>query len=262
MNQDKSAPKDLGYTEGKDKLSYRIEVHKKYSNFSLEKWLDDNLPFKKTDVIADIGCGDGNFFGIYSAKIGPEGIVLGFDQSAELLTRAQQKHIDAGVVLFEWNMNNTFPLIDNSVDFVISTFAIYYVDDVDAVLKDIQRVLKEKGEVILIGPTGNNANELYFYNKKIFGIGQSEKVKRRTNRLEKEILPAMKDVFSKVSFEIIPSKIVFPSKKEFVNYFMATLTFEESVKMSGIHPSFEDLMKVEIDTNEISKEMIMLRGCK
>ena len=252
----------LGYNERQRNLSIRIEANKRFSNFDLEDWLDERLPFKPGDIILDIGCGNGNFFPRYSRKISNRGVIVGIDQSKELLLEAIKCECTTPKILLEWNMNNRFPFIERSFNYVISTFAIYYVDDVRAIIEDIKRVLKPSGEVFLIGPTNNNARELYEFNKNIFNFDRDEKVIRRTNRIEKEFYPVIRDIFESVSIEKIPSKLIFPSRVEFIAYYMATLLFEESVKRSGFKPDVKKLLSFNIPSLKICKEMIMLRGRK
>ena len=252
----------LGYNERQRNLSIRIEAYKRFSNFDLEDWLDKRLTFKPGDIILDIGCGNGNYFPCYSRKLGDRGAIVGIDQSKELLSEAIKLEGTTPKVLLEWNMNNRFPFIERSFNHVISTFAIYYVDDARAIVEDIKRVLKTSGEVFLIGPTNNNARELYEFNKNIFNFGIDEKGSRRTNRIEKEFYPVIRDIFKSVSAGKIQSKLVFPSRVEFIEYYMATLLFEESVKKSRFKPDANKLLSFNIPSLEICKEMIMLRGRK
>lgn len=252
----------LSYNERQDNLSIRIEANKRFSNFDLEDWLDECLPFKPGDIILDIGCGNGNLFRCYSRKLADRGVIVGIDQSKELLSEAIKREGTEPKVLLEWNMNDRFPFIERSFNHVISTFAIYYVDDVRAIIEDIKKVLKLSGEIFLIGPTSNNARELYEFNKKIFNFRRDEKAIRRTNRIEKEFYPAITDIFESVSAEKIPSKLVFPSKVEFITYYMATLLFEESVKKSGFKPNANKLLSFDTPSLEICKEIIVLRGRK
>lgn len=251
----------VDYKEEKNNLAIRIEAHKRFSNFSLEDWLNEHLPFKNGNVILDIGCGDGNLFGCYSSKLGNRGIIVGVDKSKELLATASRRKNTTPATLLEWDMNMRFPFIEESFNYVISTFAIYYVNDVRGVVDEIERVLKPSGEVFLIGPTDNNAKELYEFNKMIFGIERSQKVARRTNRIEQEFYQVAQTVFRDVSVEKIPSKLIFPNKEEFLKYYRATLLFEESLRESGFNADIEKINSIDIPTTfEISKEMIVLRG--
>jgi len=252
----------LCYNEKKDKLKVRIEAHKRFSNFSLEDWIDENFSIKQGDVILDIGCGSGNLFSSYSKKLGTNGLIVGSDKSSELLSEAQQKSVETPTLLLEWDFNNKFPFIEGMFDYIISTFAVYYADNHEFLLKEMKRLLKSSGKVFFIGPSDNNAKELYDFNKKIFGFGRDEKITRRTNRLEKEFYPAFKETFKNVTLDTINSKLTFPTSEEFISYYQATLLFEESIKKYGVESISTDTLSAEVSTLKISKEMIVLCGEK
>lgn len=262
MTDNSTEPESLAYTETLDALSVRIKAHKEYSNFSLEDWLDKNVCFRKGDVILDLGCGSGNLFPVYADKIGDQGAIVGIDQNLNLLERAREVKVTSSVVLFKMDINQPLPLIRENFDHIISTFAIYYVEDQMPVLKEMKRVLKNAGEIILVGPSDNNAAELYEFNKTVFGFGRDEKAGLRTNRLEKEFYPNVSLLYEKVCLEKIPSKLIFPNKMEFVKYYMATLLFEESAIKTGMKPTLAELLSKELVSTVVSKEMIVLRGQK
>lgn len=73
MNSDNS----LGYDEKRNNLSIRIKAHKKFSNFSLEEWIEKHIPFNPGDIVFDIGCGNGNFSPTYGGEIGLSGVIVG-----------------------------------------------------------------------------------------------------------------------------------------------------------------------------------------
>ena len=252
----------LGYKECKESISIRIEAHKRYSNFSLEDWLEENLPFRKGDIVLDLGCGSGNFFPAYSSMLGDKGVIIGIDKSSELLAEASDKESDSSKILLECDMDHKLPFVAASFDHVVSTFAIYYADDPVCLLEDIWKVLKAGGRFCFIGPTDKNAAELYQFNKLVFGFDRDEKVDLRTNRLEKEFVSASASIFKNVTTDKIQRKLVFPDKGEFVKYYMATLLFEESVKRSGVKPLTEQLISIDFQSLEISKEMIVVWGRK
>ncbi|MBF0330173.1 MAG: class I SAM-dependent methyltransferase [Nitrospirae bacterium] len=252
----------LGYKESRSALDIRIQAHRNYSSFSLEEWINRSLPLKPGDVVMDIGCGNGNLFPSYEKKLGSTGVIVGMDQSEDLLQKAASREGASPKVLLRWDMNENLPFIDASFDMVISSFAIYYVDDVKRIVNQIKRLLKDGGSVFLIGPTDRNAAELYDFNKKIFGFGRDEKINRRTNRLEMEFLPALEEILGAVKSEIIPSKLVFPNREEFVRYYLATLLYEESAAKAAYAPDAEKLASIDMPAWEISKEMIVLCSTK
>lgn len=259
---DKKTATDLGYNETSDKITTRIEAHKKYSNFSLDSWLEDKLPWKKGQAILDIGCGGGNFFQVYSSLLGETGLIVGMDKSAQLLKEAAEKETLCHKILMEIDINSDYHLTGELFDFVISTFAIYYADNPEETIKKIFSILKPGGGCCLIGPTAKNAGELYTFNKTVFGFDSYQKVDQRTTRLESFFLPAVAEIFAHARHEIIGSRLVFPSKEEYVNYYCATLLFEESSRISNNAPLFKELLNVELHSLEISKEMIAIWGIK
>lgn len=263
MNSDNNRSTNLlAYTETQHNLAVRIKAHKHFSNFSLEDWLNSHLNLRPGAALLDLGCGNGNLFPVFGKMLGERGLVVGIDKSDELLLEASKQYSITRTLLLKWDMNTKMPFLEGSFDYVISSFAIYYVDDATAILREIKRVLRRSGEVFLIGPANNNAKELYEFNKRIFGFGRDEKIDKRTNRLEMEIYPVLKTLFTDVAFNIIPSKLVFPGKKEFLEYYTATLLFEESVKKCVIKPDMETIDVHDISPIEVSKEMIFLRGIK
>ncbi|MCF6154436.1 MAG: class I SAM-dependent methyltransferase [Candidatus Brocadia sp.] len=252
----------LEYTETQRNLAVRINAHKHFSNFSLEDWLNSHLNLMPRAALLDLGCGNGNLFPVFGKMLGESGLVVGIDKSDELLWEASKQNCITRTLLLKWDMNARMPFLEGSFDYVISSFAIYYIDDVTAILREIKRVLRRSGEVFLIGPADNNAKELYEFNKRIFGFGRCEKIDKRTKRLEKEFYPVLKTLFTDVAFNIIPSKLVFPGKKEFLEYYTATLLFEESVKKCVSKPNIETIDAHDISPIVVSKEMVILRGIK
>lgn len=252
----------LNYNEKKDNLAIRIEANKRFSNFNLEDWLREYLPFQYGDKIIDIGCGNGNLFLSYAQKLKSNGLIVGLDQSKDLLFEAKKSDFVTPHILLLWNMNSQIPFMDESFDHAISTFAIYYANDIPALIRDIARVLKPGGEVIFIGPADNNAKELYDFNTIIFNIDKSRKAIQRANRIKQICYPAARDVLDDVLLSRISSKLIFPSREEFIKYYTATLLFEESLAESGLNPKAEKIFSAHIPSLEISKEMIFLRGRK
>jgi len=254
--------RSLAYEEKETSLSIRINAHKKFSNFNLEDWIARHVDLKEGSSVFDIGCGNGNLFQAYSDQIGARGLIVGMDQSAELLQEAKKRPCGSLKLLLHKDMNTGTPFLDESFDRVFSSFAIYYANDAWSVLQEVFRLLKAGGEVVLIGPTDNNARELYEFNQKLFGFARDEKIDRRTRRIEDEFFPLFPKLFKDVSMDRIASELVFPDKEEFIRYYLATLLFEESVKKNGGVYDQKKIAAADAGSLKISKEMVVLRGKK
>ena len=102
-------------------------------------------------VVLDLGCGAGTDLLIAAQMTGPAGRAIGVDMTPAMLTRARAS-ADAmaleGVELHE-ALIESLPLADASVDVVISNGVIDLVPDKDAVLDEIDRVLRPGGRLQL-----------------------------------------------------------------------------------------------------------------
>lgn len=66
--------------------------------------LVDLLPLRAGDVVLDIGCGTGLCFALLHERVGPDGVIVGLDESPEMLELAADRVADDGwanVVLIE-----------------------------------------------------------------------------------------------------------------------------------------------------------------
>jgi SAM-dependent methyltransferase len=253
---------NLGYNEVQEKINIRINAHKKFSNLSLEDWLGENLSLNAGNSILDLGCGNGNFFPVYEKQIKERGLIVGMDKSTELLSRASNIDTNCRKILLELDLDQEWPIFNSIFDLAISTFAIYYASSVNDVLRKINDLLLPSARLCLIGPTSNNAAELYEYNKSVFGFDRSDKIETRTTRLENEFLPECRNTFGRVETRMIASKLVFPDRNEFIKYYCASLLFEESSKAAGREPSWDELAEKATETPELSKGMIAIWSYK
>jgi ubiquinone/menaquinone biosynthesis C-methylase UbiE len=159
-------------------------------------------------------------------------------------------------------MNEPLPFPDGSFDLCISSFAIYYAADPRATLMEIRRVLEPGGEVALIGPTRNNAIEIYEYNERLTGVALDPVTLVLTDRLRQEILPLVRDLFTDVEEEVLNSFLTFPGGAEFLEYFTSTMVYEETAKKRGFTPEQFRAALPPQDRPIVSKEMLAVVGRK
>jgi arsenite methyltransferase len=102
-------------------------------------------------VVLDLGCGAGTDLLIAAQMTGPTGRVIGVDMTAGMLERAHASAGEMGLdnVELHESLIESLPLEDASVDVVISNGVIDLVPDKDAVLDEIDRVLRPGGRLQL-----------------------------------------------------------------------------------------------------------------
>ena len=249
---------DLSYKEKRDKLADRIRAHKQFANFDVADWIDGFLARRPRRHIFDLGCGDGNHFPLYLKHVPSDGSVAGLDREPQLLERARAAHPAAtNLTLVKGSMDERLPFPDASFDLAFSNFAIYNARTPDFTLRELRRVLQPGGELVLIGPTRNNAGELYEYNARLTGTAIDEITRVRTDRLRSEILPIAREVFGAVREEVLNSRLTFPSPEEFLRYFTATMLYEEGAEKLGCSEA-DMLAALAGSPLVVSKEMLAL----
>jgi arsenite methyltransferase len=102
-------------------------------------------------VVLDLGCGAGTDLLIAAQMVGTDGRAIGVDMTPAMLDRAAQSAAEMGLgnVELHESLIEELPVDDASVDIVISNGVVDLVPDKDAVLDEIDRVLRPGGRVQL-----------------------------------------------------------------------------------------------------------------
>ena len=101
------------------------------------------------ETVLDLGCGAGTDLLIAAQMAGPTGRAMGVDMTTAMLERADASAREMGLenVALHEALIERVPLGDGSVDVVIPNGVIDLVPDKDAVLDEIDRVLRPGGRL-------------------------------------------------------------------------------------------------------------------
>jgi ubiquinone/menaquinone biosynthesis C-methylase UbiE len=119
---------------------------------SVTRWGLSHISINKDDTILDIGCGGGKTVNTL-AKIATEGEIYGIDYSevsVAVSTNKNRRLIDAGRVKILHASIDSLPFSDDMFNLVIAIESYYFWPDLINNLKEIHRVLKPGGSVILV----------------------------------------------------------------------------------------------------------------
>jgi len=106
---------------------------------------------KAGDHVLDIAGGSGDLSKLFSKKVGPSGQVVLTDINASMLAVGRDNMIDAGLNVPAAQCNAEFlPFADNSFDCVIVAFGLRNMTHKDHALKEMQRVLKVGGRLLVL----------------------------------------------------------------------------------------------------------------
>jgi len=103
------------------------------------------------ETVLDLGSGAGIDAFLAARRVGPEGRVIGVDMTPEMLAKARAGAIRMGFdqVEFRAGRLEALPVEDASIDAVTSNCVINLVPDKPAVFREIARVLKPGGRVVI-----------------------------------------------------------------------------------------------------------------
>ena len=106
---------------------------------------------KAGDSVLDIAGGSGDLSKLFANKVGQDGAVTLTDINASMLAVGRDRMIDAGLSVPTMQCNaEQLPFADNSFDCVIVAFGLRNMTHKDIALKEMQRVLKIGGRLLVL----------------------------------------------------------------------------------------------------------------
>jgi SAM-dependent methyltransferase len=105
------------------------------------------------EIVVDLGSGTGFDVFLSANKVGKSGKVIGIDMTDEMLEKARKNSNDNGYTNVEFrkgDIERRIPVEDNTADLVISNCVINLTADKAATFKEIFRILKNHGGMMMI----------------------------------------------------------------------------------------------------------------
>jgi demethylmenaquinone methyltransferase/2-methoxy-6-polyprenyl-1,4-benzoquinol methylase len=119
------------------------------------------------DQVLDVAAGTGDLSYAFSKRVGDKGHVWMTDINEAMLARGKERMIDRGVVgNIDYRQANAeeLPFDDNQFDLVTIAFGLRNVTDKDKALRDMYRVLKPGGRLLVLEfskPTAPGLGPIY-----------------------------------------------------------------------------------------------------
>lgn len=113
------------------------------------QFVRDALALQPGEEVISIGCGPGFETADLAEAVGPNGRVYGIDNSEGMLTLAEQQCGDLPFVTHEQGDAADLPVDDESFDVAVCVQVIEYVEEVDAAIAELARVLKPGGRAAI-----------------------------------------------------------------------------------------------------------------
>lgn len=113
---------------------------------------------RRGEDVLDVGCGTGVLTRELTRHVGDDGSVTGFDLSESMLGVARERCPDA---TFKQGNVTDLPFDDQSFDAVIGSFMLMFVPDPEKALREMRRVLKTDGRLVVSVWQGLENNVVY-----------------------------------------------------------------------------------------------------
>ena len=106
---------------------------------------------REGEVVVDLGCGGGLDVLLAAKRVGPTGKAIGIDMTPDMIERAKAGAAQTGATNVEFHLAqiDQLPLPDASVDCIISNCVINLVPDKSQAFREILRVLKPGGRMVV-----------------------------------------------------------------------------------------------------------------
>ncbi len=129
-----------------DKIGLNYNQTRKADKFLTERLIHHLKPVNY-ELYLDIGCGTGN----YTSELEKRGMnLIGIDPSEKMLTEAKSQNSNV-----DWRLGSVEKtgLSENSIDGILATLTIHHWNDLEKGFKELNRVLKSKGRIVMFTST-------------------------------------------------------------------------------------------------------------
>ena len=132
-------------------LSKWIGIYMQRGNDSINRWTTDLLEIEESDVLLEVGIGNGSTLHciVASTKVRK---IFGLDLSDEMIKEAEKlnkEYIEDGMIVLHKGNVISLPYKDSFFDKVFSVHTLYFWTDINQGFSEIHRVLKPGGKLYL-----------------------------------------------------------------------------------------------------------------
>jgi ubiquinone/menaquinone biosynthesis C-methylase UbiE len=202
-------------------INCRISLHNKYSinKYGLHKWLFDQIEISHYKNVVEVGCGVGTLWKNNLQKV-PDGIQILLSDFSPAMVRSCKGTLTNNSQ-FRYSVIDAqyLPLASQTYDAVIANHMLYHIQNKDAVLSEIKRVLRTNGRLFASTVGKDNLKEL---NEIVIGYNPDLVWWSLTNTFQLEDAPnILKDYYSTIEVRRYPDALVVTNYKDLIEYILS-----------------------------------------
>ncbi len=244
-------PEYLRYQYGDaEKLRVRIEVHERFSENREDfySWMVSHLEAGPSQTVLDVGCGAG----AYHPVLARQGVrIVGVDASLGMLHDARRRARAEELCIPVLQAHaEALPVLDGTCDRVMANHMLYHVPDQVRALREMRRVLRPGGRVLLATNASDHMawlHELHCQAAEALGFTPTPRV---VNCFTLDDLPLVRSVFPAAERRILPNAFVFPSADGALRHYASGMidAIRELPPDNSHRPKLLQLVEARIET--------------
>lgn len=220
-----------------EKFLVRVETHRLYSEApgSLVEWVMDIVRPERGGRLLDVGCGPG----VYHAEAAARGAsIVALDLFSAMLRDALERANEGGWTTWAARASaECLPLPDASFDGVMANHMLYHVEDQSAALREMRRVVRLGGRVVLATNAADNMRRLHeVHAQACVRVGLTPTTFSSVHRFTLDHLPLVRDVFPTASVRLREDAVAFPDADSALRFYASFLVdYVDPLPPDGSH---------------------------
>jgi len=208
-------------------LNIRSSINEQRGKYDLDEFITDQLGNIQPKEVLDLGCGRGKQIKIFRKKF-PKAKITGIDISHESIDFLKSEYRNDKKMEFqETSIEHFFMSNSKKYDLIIASYALYYVKNISKVLKNVLSSLTDNGIFCVVGPYGDNNQELF----SLIGYENIDPFVIYTSRdFMIEIINFIWKNFKNLKLSTLANPISYKSVDEVMAYWSGSTFFKQSIK--------------------------------
>ena len=207
-----------------EKFLVRVETHRLYSEApgSLVEWVMDIVRPERGARLLDVGCGPG----VYHGEAALRGAsIVALDLFPAMLRDVLGRAGDGGWTAWAARASaECLPLPDASFDRVMANHMLYHVQDQSGALREMRRVLRPGGRVVLATNAADNMRRFHDVHAEACVLaGLTPQLNSSVHRFTLDHLPLVREVFPSASVRLREDAVVFTDTDSALRFYASFL---------------------------------------